>query len=67
METTKTHNDSTSHMLLTGTILFANLDYNGLLDYAIKAILGGGIWMVFKLGSDYFSGKIRKKQKDGNR
>lgn len=61
METTKTHNDSTSHMLLTGTILFANLDYNGLLDYAIKAILGGSIWMVFKLGADYLSNKMRKK------
>lgn len=62
METTKTSHDTTSHMLLTGTILFANLDYNGLLDYALKAILGGGIWMVFKLGSDYLSEKIKKKK-----
>lgn len=62
METTKPHNDSTSHMFLTGAILLANLDYNGLLDYALKAAIGGGVWMAFKLAADYLSNKIRKKK-----
>jgi len=61
METTKTHTDSSSHMFLTGAILLANLDYTGLLDYALKAVIGGVIWMGFKLGADYLSNKIRKK------
>jgi hypothetical protein len=62
METTKTHNESSSHMFLTGAILLANLDYTGLLDYALKAIIGGGIWMAFKLGADYISDKRKKKK-----
>ncbi len=61
METTKTNNDSSSHMYLTGAILLANLDYNGLMDYALKAVIGGVIWMGFKLGSDYIQYKMRKK------
>jgi hypothetical protein len=64
----KTHEvqqDSTSHTFLTGAILFANLDYSGLTDYAVKAAIGGIIWMVFKLTGDYLSFSIiaRKKRK----
>ena len=54
-------NDSTGNMLLTASILFANLDYSGLADYAIKALVGGAIWMAFKVGGDYFSDKNKKK------
>jgi len=62
METTKTSNtDSTSQVFLTGSILLANLDYSGLLDYALKAVIGGMIWMGFKLGADYISNKRKKK------
>ena len=32
---------------LTGAILFANLDYSGLADYALKAVVGSAIWMAF--------------------
>lgn len=58
--------DSTSHTFLTGAILFANLDYSGLGAYAIKAAIGGAIWMFFKLAGDYISAKIlnRKKTKE---
>lgn len=62
METTKTNTDSSSHMLLTGAILCANLDYTGLLDYAIKAVIGGVMWMGFKLAADYLSLKIKRKK-----
>lgn len=61
MKTTEAVPDSTSHTFLTGAILFANLDYSGLADYALKAVVGGAIWMVFKLTGDYFSNKMKKK------
>ena len=61
MKTTEAVTDSTSHTFLTGAILFANLDYSGLADYALKAVVGGAIWMAFKLTGDYFSNKMKKK------
>ena len=33
----------------------AVVDMTGLLDYAIKAIIGGFIWLGFKLFADYLS------------
>lgn len=59
---TKPHTDSSSHMYLTGSILLANLDYSGLLDYALKAMIGGVIWMVFKLGADFLSNRNKGKE-----
>ncbi len=61
MKTTEAVTDSTSHTFLTGAILFANLDYSGLADYALKAAVGGAIWMTFKLAGDYFSNRIKKR------
>lgn len=76
MKTTTTATDSTSQAFLTGTILFANLDYSALEAYALKAVIGGAIWMVFKLAGDYLSAKLlrrkntssaeNKKDKDDN-
>lgn len=64
MKTNEITNDSTaSHTFLTGAILFANLDYSGLLDYAVKAVIGGAIWMSFKLAGDYLSMKLKKRSK----
>ena len=53
--------DGTGSMLLTASILFANIDYSSLMDYAIKAFIGGAIWMAFKVGGEYLSNKIKKK------
>jgi hypothetical protein len=61
MKTTEAVPDSSSHTFLTGAILFANLDYSGLADYALKAMVGGAIWMVFKLTGDYLSKKIKNR------
>lgn len=61
MKTTEAVTNSTSHTFLTGAILFANLDYSGLADYALKAAVGGTIWMTFKLAGDYFSNRIKKR------
>lgn len=58
----KALNDTSSHVLLTGSILLANLDYSGLMDYAIKAIIGGAIWMGFKLSADYLTNKKKTKE-----
>ena len=60
METKTT--DTTSQVFLTGTILLANLDYSGLLDYALKALIGGAIWMAFKIGADVLSDKPKRKE-----
>lgn len=56
----QTPTDSGSGMFLTGTILFANFDFNGLTEYALKAVIGGAIWMTFRLASDYLSNKMKK-------
>ncbi len=54
--------DNTGNMLLTANILFANIDYSGLADYAIKAFVGGAIWMAFKVGAEYVTERLRKKK-----
>lgn len=60
MRTDQQNNDS-SNMFLTGTILLANINYSGLADYVLKALVGGVIWMVFKVAGDYISDRINKK------
>ncbi len=54
-------NDMSTNIFLTGAILFANVDYSGLAEYALKAIVGGVIWMGFKLVTDFVSEKMKKK------
>ncbi len=61
MKENQTSTDSTSNMFLTGTILLANLDYSGLADYALKALVGGVIWMSFKVAGDYISEQLKRK------
>jgi hypothetical protein len=55
--------DTSTNVFLTGTILLANMDYTELFDYAIKAIIGGVIWMGFKLGGEYLGEKFKKNKK----
>jgi hypothetical protein len=50
-----------SNVLLTGTILLANVDMNGLVDYGLKAIVGGAVWLAFKFAADF----IDRKRKAG--
>ncbi|MBL7910072.1 MAG: hypothetical protein JNJ41_03310 [Bacteroidia bacterium] len=61
MKENQSSTDSSSNMFLTGTILLANLDYSGLADYAVKALVGGVIWMAFKVAGDYISERLKKK------
>ncbi len=60
---TSTQDSSGTNIFLTGAILFANLDYSGLGEYALKAAIGGAVWMAFKLASDYLGEKIKRKVK----
>lgn len=55
------HDSNGSSTFLTATIFLANFDYSGLADYALKAVIGGTIWMAFRLTADYFSTKIKNK------
>lgn len=63
MRTDSPHSATTqfSNMFLTGTILLAQIDYKGLLDYGLKAFLGGGIWLAYKLVADYIDRKQKNK------
>ena len=55
------HSENTgSNVLLTGCIFLANLDFTGLLDYAVKAIIGGGIWLGYKVTADFLDRKRSK-------
>ena len=48
---------SSSNIFLTGAIFLANLDFAGLADYAIKAAVGGAIWLGYKLTADFIDRK----------
>lgn len=50
-----------SNMLLTGCIFLANLDFVDLANYALKAVVGGGIWLAYKLTADFIERKRQKK------
>ncbi len=62
MEKTQSTSDSGSNLFLTGTILLANVDYSGMADYAIKALIGGAIWMAFKVAGEMISERFKNKQ-----
>jgi len=55
--------ENLSNLLLYGAIMFASIDYIGVLDYVIKAVLGGAVWFGFKLLQDYYSVKVKNKAK----
>ncbi len=62
MRTEQIQTDNVSgNILLTGFIFLANLDFTGYIDYAIKAAIGGLIWMGFKVSTDFICNKIKKK------
>jgi len=62
-DTTST-NSNFSSVMLTGTILLANVDVNGLVDYGLKAFLGGAIWLGYKIAADYWDRRNKATKKD---
>jgi hypothetical protein len=66
MNTTQTNYGSGNTVaFLFGAVfnLLANTDYSSLIDYSVKAIIGGVVMMLFKLLSDYISRKLFPKKK----
>jgi hypothetical protein len=64
MNTQNMHTETTgSNIFLTGTILFANLDYIGLSEYALKALIGGGIWLFYK----YMAERMTRKREENKK
>lgn len=51
-----------SNMFLYGAFMLANIDYVGILDYVIKAVLGAAVWYGFKLIQEHYSAKIRQRE-----
>lgn len=59
--------ENISGMFLYLIILFANIDYKGLLDYCLKALIGGLIWFGYKVIGEHYILKIRKDHKEKQR
>jgi hypothetical protein len=56
------HTDSTSsNIFLTGIMLFANMDFTGYIDYAVKAVIGGAIWLGYKITAEHMDRKKKEK------
>lgn len=51
-----------SNIMLTSCILLANINLADLLDYALKATIGGGIWLIYKIAGDYLDQKKKEKK-----
>lgn len=54
--------EKTDGMLLMVTIVAANIDYIGLIDYALKALVGGIIWVAFRIYAEKQVEKLRNKK-----
>jgi hypothetical protein len=64
--TQATTQHSNFSVFLLGAILniLAAVDYVSLIDYSLKAILGGMIWLGFKIIGDKINERMKKKQKE---
>lgn len=49
---TQTYHGVINNLMLPGTILLANIDVTGLLEYVLKAAAGGAIWLAYKIAAD---------------
>lgn len=59
----KTETGNFSNVMLTGTILLANVDVSDLLNYGLKALIGGAIWLGYKVTAEYIDRKTKTKTK----
>lgn len=58
-------NNNITIFLLGGILnVLAAVDYTSLLDYSLKAVIGGIIWVGFKLLGEYLT--LRMKNKSGH-
>jgi hypothetical protein len=62
---TTAYQGAINNVFLPGTILLANIDVTGLLEYALKAGVGGLIWLGFKMAGEYLERKRKNEEKQG--
>lgn len=55
---------SFNNVLLPGTILLAHIDMNSLLNYGLKAALGGMIWLAVKMLGEKLERRKAGEDKD---
>lgn len=70
MNTTHHHSSNTTIFLLGAIFnIIASTEWSSLGDYVLKAVVGGIIWVGFKLAGDYISHKYigKNKKDDGNK
>lgn len=60
---TTAYQGAINNVFLPGTILLANIDVTGLLEYALKAGVGGLIWLGFKMAGEYLERKRKLEEK----
>lgn len=65
MNTEATHSHNNISVFLFGAILniLAAVDYTSLIDYSVKAIIGGLIWLGFKIVGEIITGRMNNKSK----
>lgn len=56
-----TGEDKTSAIYLAANVMLANIENGGLADYALKAAIGGAIWLVFKIVGELLTDKFKRK------
>lgn len=63
---THDHDQSNSNgiVFLLGAIfnILANTDFSNLMDYTLKALIGGFIWLLYKLIADYISARSKSRK-----
>jgi hypothetical protein len=67
--TAQVQNSNNISVFLFGAILnvLAAVDYTSLIDYGVKAILGGVIWLAFKIIGEYMAARIARKVKESEK
>ena len=61
MNTSSTQNNISIFLLGAILNILAAVDYVSLVDYSLKAILGGIIWLGFKILAEHLTMKMRDK------
>jgi hypothetical protein len=52
--------ENISNIFLYAVIMLANIDYLSIIDYSLKALIGGIVWFLVKIMQDYYSPRVRK-------
>jgi hypothetical protein len=66
MQGTGVHSQNNLSVFLLGAILnvMAAVDFTSLLDYSLKAVAGGIIWLAFKLASEWLTERMKKRMRE---